>query len=374
MCLYSRDTENKKYIPNKKNGGVVPAISDIRKKAVPIGCGRCMVCRKQRARGWQIRLMEDVRQNKNGINVTLTFSNETIIKLKKECEDKITRVEIGAKKVKWKDGYRWVKEYRKVKSKNIITGYQLDNAIAKLGMKRFLERWRKEYGKSVRHWLVTELGHNGTENIHMHGIIWTDKGIEKIRKHWQDFVWPRENWDIRRNYVSERTVNYMIKYIYKMDSDHREYSPIILNSAGIGKGYLDRIDCKENMYKGEDTKESYTSRTGHEMAMPKYLRNKIYSEEEREELWMMQLDKGERWVCGEKVEGGIDEENKLKEYYRAKNKRLGYGSGTVDEDRKKEEIERRIIMMRLRTGEANAQDSRLISYGRYEEVFTKEKL
>ena len=38
----------------------------------------------------------------------------------------------------------------------------------------------KNKQKSVRHWLITELGHNGTENIHLHGIIWTNKNIEAI--------------------------------------------------------------------------------------------------------------------------------------------------------------------------------------------------
>ena len=69
-------------------------------------------------------------------------------------------------------------------------GYNRDNAIAKLGVRRFLERWRKENKKSVRHWLTTELGGNGTENIHLHGIIWTDKTSEYISRIWKyGFTW-----------------------------------------------------------------------------------------------------------------------------------------------------------------------------------------
>ena len=60
----------------------------------------------------------------------------------------------------------------------------MENKIATLAVRRFLERWRKKYKKSVRHWLVTELGQKNTEHLHLHGIIWTDKG-EEINKIWK---------------------------------------------------------------------------------------------------------------------------------------------------------------------------------------------
>ena len=69
----------------------------------------------------------------------------------------------------------------------------MDNSIATIGVRRFLERWRKEYGnmKGIRHWLITELGHKGTENIHLHGIIWTNEDFEKVREHWKyGYVYP----------------------------------------------------------------------------------------------------------------------------------------------------------------------------------------
>ena len=55
------------------------------------------------------------------------------------------------------------------------------------------------------------------------------------------------------------------------------------------------------------------------MALPMYYRNKIYTEEEREKLWIVKLDKEERWVCGEKVSikgNEYEEYNKLRDWYR----------------------------------------------------------
>ena len=84
MCLYPKFIRNPRYIPNKKNNGIVPEVKDPRVLMVPIGCNDCMECRKKKAREWQVRLLEDVRHNKNGKFVTLTFSDESIYSLSQE--------------------------------------------------------------------------------------------------------------------------------------------------------------------------------------------------------------------------------------------------------------------------------------------------
>ena len=47
MCLYPRLIKNPKYKANKKNGRIIPVISDKRVLAVPIGCGKCIECKKR---------------------------------------------------------------------------------------------------------------------------------------------------------------------------------------------------------------------------------------------------------------------------------------------------------------------------------------
>lgn len=328
MCLYPRLIRNRKYTENKKNGGVIPAVLDKRTLLVPVGCGKCMECSKQKARNWQVRLLEDVRHEKNGKFITLTFSNEAIKELAEEVRIK-----------------------KKIIINEVKGGYELDNEIATLAVRRFLERWRKKYKKSIRHWLVTELGHNGTENLHMHGIVWTNESLHEVEKYWKyGFVWKGKG-DENENYVNEKTVNYLTKYISKQDMQHKEYNPKVLTSAGIGRGYLERIDSKKNKFneKGE-TKETYTTRTGHKIAMPVYWRNKIYSEEEREKLWTQKLDKNERWVCGNRIDISKGEEgyNKTVAYYREKNKVLGYGDDRVNWDRKQYENQRRLLKIEQR--------------------------
>lgn len=244
MCLYPTLRKNRKYIPNKKNGGIVPPlpllydkendriIEDKRVLLVPTACGKCMECMKRKKREWQVRLEEEIRTDKKGIFVTLTFSNESIKKLS-----------AGIHK---------------------LEGYERDNEIATKAVHRFLERWRKEHKKSLRHWFITELGHKGTENIHLHGIVWTDEDVRELRKRWNyGFIWIGENNGHGKieNYVTERTANYITKYVQKVDFNHRYYKAKILTSAGIGSGYMNRTDYKSNMYVEGKTKEQQQNKS-----------------------------------------------------------------------------------------------------------------
>ena len=45
---------------------------------------------------------------------------------------------------------------------------------------------------------------------------------------------------------------------HDIDKDHKEYNPTVLCSAGIGAGYINRQEAKNNKFKGIHTKETYT--------------------------------------------------------------------------------------------------------------------
>lgn len=88
----------------------------------------------------------------------------------------------------------------------------------------------------------------------------------------------------------------------KVDIKHPEFKQIVLASKGIGSGYMDRLDYlwqKQN-YKNINV-ATYTFRNGTKMAMPKYYKNKIFTEKEREKIWINNLNRGLLWIYGEKV-------------------------------------------------------------------------
>lgn len=320
MCLYPRLIKNPKYKATKKNGGNVPPILDDRVKYVPVGCTQCIECRKQKARNWQVRLLEDLKTNHNGKFIALTLSNQSYASLYKEI-----------------DG---------------LEGYEIDNQIATLAVRRFLERWRKKYKRSLRHWLVTELGHKGTENIHLHSIIWTNEPLQQVTDIWQyGFTWTgyMKNGKLQ-NYVNEQTVNYIIKYVHKIDQQHKTYKSKVLTSPGIGGNYTNTEDSNRNKYNSNTTNTTYRTRTGHSIALPTYWRNKIYSETEREKLWIEMLNKQERWICGERVDisKGYNNYDKLLAWHRKINKQLGYGTDEKDWSRFHYERERRKLIQQAR--------------------------
>jgi len=308
---------------NKKNGGNIPHCSDERIKWVSVGCGKCMECRKQKSRGWQVRLLEDMKVNKNGKFVTYTFSERELQKIDNKIDKR-------------------------------VKGYDRDNAICTYAVRHYTERWRKKYKKTLRHWLVTELGSTNTERIHMHGIVWTNevKDIEKIWKYGKVYI---------GEYCSEKTVNYIVKYVNKVDEKHKEYTSKIYTSKGIGKDYINREDSRRNKYKKGETKETYKTRHGTELALPIYYRNKIYSEEEKEKLWIEKLDQEKRYVCGVEIDvsKGLEEYYKVLKRKREANKRLGYGDDSINWEQKKYEQEvrnlkreeriKKYILTRLKT-------------------------
>lgn len=279
MCLYPKLILNRKYLPSKKNEWQAPPLKDERVKYITARCGKCYECRKQISREWQIRMSEELKNNPNAIFVTLTISEEELRKLKKET-----------------------------------TGDE--NDLATLATRRFLERVRKQEKKSIKHWFITELGHNGTNRIHLHGIIWDVKAEELVRTKWK-------YGHVFIGYANYKTITYIVKYMLKKDLDHRHFTGKVLCSAGIGKGYENSLNAKRNAFKEEETDETYICKNGAKINLPTYYRNKIYTEEEREKLFIHKIEKGEVWVMGEKCDFKNQAEyGGLLKYYREKTQRI----------------------------------------------------
>lgn len=319
MCLYPTIIKNPKYKPNKKNGGYPPFAWDRRIMYMPIGCGMCVECCKKASREWQIRLSEELKNQKNAIFVTLTFDEEKLQHYLNKAEKEERKTEIGRNDKR--------------------------NLAAKIAIRDFLERWRKEHGKSVKHWLITELGHKGTERIHLHGIIFTDKKYDIERKWQNGFVYLGD-------YVSQRTINYIIKYIYKQDEENKDFRPKIMASPGIGENYEKTINGKLNKYIRGKTDETYRFKDGNKAMLPIYYRNKIYTEKQREKLWIEKIDKNIRWVSGEKIdvstEEGMKQFYELQKYYQNKNKSLGFQE---PKDWNREKYKREIKILSLKKNE-----------------------
>lgn len=259
MCLYPKLIKNRRYLPNKKNGGVAPVCPDERLLYVTAACGKCLECRQQKQRQWLVRMSEELRQNPNAYFITLTIDDENYNKLSNICNSKD------------------------------------NNEIATKALRLALERIRKKTGKSIKHWFITELGHEKTERLHLHGIVWGIGTDQLISEKWNyGFVYTGY-------FVNEKTINYITKYMTKVDEDHPNFIGKVLCSKGIGAGYTKRIEAKKHIYKKGETIEHYRLRNGSKINLPIYYRNQLFTEEEREMLFLDKIEKGIIYVMRQKV-------------------------------------------------------------------------
>ena len=259
MCLYPKLIKNRRYTPNKKNGGVPPQCPDERLLYVTAACGKCMECRKQKQRQWLVRMSEELRQEPNAYFITLTIDD---------------------------------KSYSELSNTYKTTD---NNEIATKAIRLCLERIRKQTGKSIKHWFITELGQEKTERLHLHGIVWgigTDKLITDKWKYGITFT---------GFYVNEETIQYITKYMTKIDEKHKDFTGKVLCSKGIGKGYTERTDANKHEYKQGETIETYRLRNGAKINLPVYYRNQLFTEKERELLFIDKIEKGIIYVMGQPV-------------------------------------------------------------------------
>lgn len=287
-CVYVRTGKNAKYTATKKNGGVVPKPKDERLKAIPIKCGTCIECRREKARNWQIRLEAELQNDRNVRFMTMTFSDEFI---------------------------------------NLFDKDEIENA--KECVKRFLDRWKHKYGKAPKHWLITEKGQKGSERIHLHGFLWTDKSAEEIEKIWQ------YGWIDTGQYVNESSIAYCVKYVFKYDEKHPGFNPKIFTSKGIGKGLIEKLKRQKYNRLGE-LEATVTLSDGSKIPMPEFLKRAVFTDEEREEMRIDQLNKGELFIQG--VKYNVKEEDGRNQYMEALDRRrndlakMGFGKKKKNED------------------------------------------
>ena len=120
----------------------------------------------------------------------------------------------------------------------------------------------------LKHWLITELGHDNTKRIHLHGIIWTELTEEQFEKEW-GYGWIFFGYEI-----SVKTINYIVKYVTKRDEANPEFNGKIFTSKGIGKEYIGENSFRRHRYQDRFTEETYKTKSGIKTALPMYYKQK----------------------------------------------------------------------------------------------------
>lgn len=270
MCYFPIKVLNKRFVPTKKNGYNPPECPDERLRYITAECGHCFECRKKKRNMWRIRMKEQKKDTPTGVFFTGTMSP---------------------------------KRYDEIKKRYNIED---DNEIATKALRLFLERIRKETRKSIKHWVVTEKGHRNTRRIHIHGLFFDTIGIGKyklerlLKRNWID------GYSYNGYSTSEKCINYISKYMTKRDEANPEFVGKVLASPGLGMGYTER-NKRYHTYKGKDTNEKYVNYNGTTETLPRYYKEKLWTEEERQNLWIIKETNGIKWIGKQKFDTRSEE-------------------------------------------------------------------
>lgn len=159
------------------------------------------------------------------------------------------------------------------------------NKAAQRAISLFRKRWWKKYKTPLKHWLITEMGHDNTKRIHLHGLIWTELTEEQFEKEWG------YGWIFFGHEVDEKTINYIVKYVTKRDEVNPEFNGKIFTSKGIGKEYIGENSLRRHRYQDRFTEETYRTDSGIKVALPTYYKQKLWTVQEREALRIIKEEK-----------------------------------------------------------------------------------
>lgn len=242
-----------------------------------VPCGKCPNCLKRRTSGWSFRLMEQVKVSKSAWFITLTYDTDHV---------PLT-----------KNGFM-----------------SLDKKHLQLFFKRLRKAHEGNGWPSIKYYAAGEYG-SETRRPHYH-IILMNVQVEKIQSAW---ALGHVDYGYRNGVagVNEATVGYTLKYISKAgkfyhrnDDRVREFA---LMSKGLGESYVgqfttltlgrlidhDGEECVEikkrkvmimpseyHQWHHEDPDERmYCNLTGGKViGMPRYFKQKIYTEEQRKRI------------------------------------------------------------------------------------------
>lgn len=212
------------------------------KQMMSVPCGKCGACRKNRRADWTFRLKEELRASINAHFITLTYDEENL----PETLDR-------------------------------ETGEVLPT-LRRRHFTLFIKRLRKDHSKftenQLRYYAVGEYG-TKTNRPHYHVIFFNcpNRIIAVLDRYWKAGLFHVGT-------VEPASIHYVTKYHvnYQTETDderENEFATMSRN-PGIGYKYLERADTWHL-----ENGNIYVVNNGFKQRMPKYYRDKIFSEDQR---------------------------------------------------------------------------------------------
>lgn len=203
---------------------------------VPVPCGRCPNCKLRRVNSWVFRLLQEDKVSTSGHFITLTYDTRHV----------------------------------PISPNGFMT-------LQKQDFQKFMKRLRKQCPTAkLKYYACGEYG-SSNNRPHYHAIVFNCPDENMYVNAW-------ELGSIHIGKVSGDSIAYTMKYIDKQKGkklhardDRQPEFPLM--SKGLGANYLS--EQMINYHKADISRLYATKQGGHQIALPRYYRNKIYSEEDQ---------------------------------------------------------------------------------------------
>lgn len=238
-----------------------------------VPCGKCNFCLQNKRNEWAYRLSYHLKRAETADFITLTYDGEHIPLM----YDDRTRAEyMILEKEELKQFFKSLKQNQ-------------DRQLERIGRTRTEVRELKKKWK-IKYYAVGEYG-TRYQRPHYHAVIYNLHRIT-LRKLARKEIWPKG--EIHRGDVNDMSIQYTAKYI--IDGQREEWSqdprpkPFMICSKGLGKEYIAKRG-KWHTTAGR----LYVMNNGHKVRMPRYYKDKIFTEEERKTLGAIAAEEQEAY-------------------------------------------------------------------------------
>lgn len=224
------------------------------------GCGKCAPCKLKRVNDWIFRLMIEEKNNLGNYFVTITYDTHQV----------------------------------PISKNGFLT-------LRKTDLQEYIGNLKKLNPEPIKYYAVGEYGESRVYGRpHYHLILFNIQEERYIFESWMRNDNPKEiyndweSWqkngtpigDVHVGHVTQESVAYVCKYVdkdkkiplHKRDDRQKEFP---LMSHGIGKDYMSPAMLQ---YHADYIRNSQYTNNGYERPLPRYFREKIWTEEQREEI------------------------------------------------------------------------------------------
>lgn len=273
---------------------MTPIVIKQKEEKYSVPCGKCPQCVARRVSAWSFRLMQEDKKSISSYFITLTYDTKNI---------PISRA--GYKNLSKRDVQLFIKRLRKnhhdaARKEATRCGNNVNSQ----------ERGGSDGDRSIKYYAVGEYG-GKTFRPHYHIILFNAE-LELIQPSW-------DKGHVHYGYVTGASVGYTMKYISKPGkiplhrNDDRQ-PEFALMSKGLGKDYLTPQMCQ--WHKQDLLNRMYLNYDGgKKCSMPRYYKDRIYSQAERSEIAGYQKGQIEKKTIQEVEKAYASEKN----YARDKN-------------------------------------------------------